>query len=193
MLRLVLALVLALFAFPSFAQINPKSPPTQTAPDVQVKRMGISGATEKVVGIVRVGERAPDFTLLAATGGNVRLKDTRGTRVALFFANRRDDLPEIVALAATLDSLQVRTIVVCNERVTTLAQWNTGAHASFPIASDDRGDIAAMYGLWDAAATSTRPGLFLLDEYGVVKLAVLGQHVRAPSLRGLVQTAVEGL
>lgn len=193
MLRLVLALVLALFAFPSFAQINPKSPPAQTAPDVQVKRMGISGSTDKVVGVVRVGERAPDFTLLAAAGGQIRLKDTRGTRVALFFANRRDDLNAIVGLAATLDSLQVRTVVVCNERVTTLAQWNAGAHAMFPIASDDRGDIAAMYGLWDAAATATRPGLFLLDDRGVVKLAVLGQQVRGPSLRGLVQTAVEGL
>ena len=40
---------------------------------------------------------------------------------------------------------------------------------------------------------ATRQGLFLLDPEGVVRLALLGQKVSAPSLPGLVQSAVDGL
>jgi alkyl hydroperoxide reductase subunit AhpC len=93
----------------------------------------------------------------------------------------------------TLDSLQFNTVVVLNEKVPTLTRWRAGAHSTLTALADERGEIASVYGLWDNLGSATRHGLYVLDPDGVVRLELLGQKVNAPSLRGLVQTAVEGL
>jgi len=193
MLRLALVLALCLVALPAFAQTDPRSPHPNTPPDEIVPRSGGPQQTTRVVGRVQVGEKAPEFDLDAAGGARFHLKQMRGAWLALFFTDRREDLPRLESYARTLDSLQFRTVVVCNEHVQVLTAWRGTRTTRVTPVADDRGEIAAIYGLWDAEHGATRPGLFLIDPQGVVKLALLGQHVGAPSLPGLVQTAVSGL
>jgi peroxiredoxin len=193
MLRLVLALAFSLLALPAFAQVNPKSHPGNSAPDVRVSHPGISSNSDRVAGSVQVGEHAPDFALPAAGGTAFRLRQTRGAWVALFFTNRREDLNYIAGLAVTLDSLHFTTVTVCNEKPQALVQWSAEVQTKMTVVSDDRGSISSVYGLWDVEGSATRPGLFLLDPTGTVRMAVLGRKIAAPSLKGIVQTAVEGL
>jgi peroxiredoxin len=193
MRRLVLTLVLLLAAGAAAAQTDPRSPRSGTPMAPNPPREGAMPTPGIPIGHVSVGERAPDFELIAAGGKNFRLKTLRGHWVALFFADRREELEALSGLARTLDSLQFSSVVVFNERVQALTTWKHTGSMPLTALADERGEITAMYGLWDAPHAATRPGLFLLDPQGVVKLEVLGQRVSAPSLPALVQTAVNGL
>lgn len=190
---LVLTLVLVLAASAAFAQSDSRNhsggpPMNPNAPrDGAVPNPGIP------LGHVAVGEQAPDFDLPAAGGRSFHLKSLRGHWVALFFADRREELDHLSALAHTLDSLQFASIAVFNERVQTLTNWKRAGSTSLVPVSDDRGEISALYGVWDSAHAATRPGLFLIDPQGYVKMEVLGQRIGASSLTSLVQSAVDGL
>jgi len=192
MLRLVLAFVLMLFAASASAQ-DVRTGNPGNAPNVQSPRSGAPTGNERLTGHVAVGEHAPDFSLVAAGGGAWRLKQSRGRWTAVFFTDRRDDLPRLEALAASLDSLHLNVIALLDEKPQALAPWRSGSRSPLVALADESGVIAGLYGLWDGENGRTRDGLFLLDPNGVVRLALLGQKVGAPSLRGLVQTAVEGL
>jgi peroxiredoxin len=193
MMRIVLAFLLSLLALPAFAQIDPRQNVGNTPPGVVVKRSNSSSTGDKFSGSVLLGERAPEFTLLAAGGAPYRLKDARGRWTALFFTDRRDDLGRLSALAETLDSLHFQTIVVLNEHVQSLASWRTASSSSIIALADETGEISMLYGLWDHERGTSRPGLFVLDPAGVVKLEILGQKVSAASIGPLVQSASEGL
>jgi peroxiredoxin len=193
MMRIVLAFLLSLLALPAFAQIDPRQNVGNTPPGVEVKRSNSSSPGEKYSGAVLIGERAPEFTLLAAGGTPFHLKDARGRWTALFFTDRRDDLARLSALAETLDSLHFQTIVVVNEHVQSLASWRAASSSSILALADETGEISMLYGLWDHERGTSRPGLFVLDPTGVVKLEILGQKVSAASIGPLVQSASEGL
>ncbi len=193
MLRFVMVVALALVAATATAQTDPRTNTGGRPIDPTVPSLSGSGALPKLTMQVRVGERAPDFDLLRADGSRFRLKQSRGTWVALFFTDGRGDFDRIDALAHTLDSLQVRTYVVSGEKVQAIAAWKPEVTPHLVPLADETGEISAIYGLWDAPRRTTRPGLFLIDPHGIVKLALLGQKVGPPSVPGLVQMAVEGL
>ena len=194
MSRFALALALTLITVPANAQTDSRTNPNAPLPTPTAPRSGGLGVSARAVEHWAVGERAPDFELLNAAGARFDLHESRGRWVALFFTDRRDGLPDIADLARTLDSLKVRTLAVCHEKVHSLAAWNGQPRSSAMMTlADERGDISALYGLWENVGGSTRPGLFLLDPHGVIRVALVGQKVSAPSLPGLVQSATEGL
>ena len=193
MSRFALALAITLMAVSANAQVEPRARTGGEPEAPTVPRSGGANFSQRVVEHVLVGERPPGFDLPTAAGARFRLRDSRGGWVALFFTDRREELPRIAGLAHTLDSLKVRTLAVCPEKVQALGAWVDPAKGPMLVLADERGDISSLYGLWDNARSATRQGLFLLDPQGVVRVALLGQKVSAPSLPGLVQTAVEGL
>ncbi len=194
MSRFALAFAFTLIAVSSHAQTDPRSSRSAPLAGPVPLRTGSFGESSRAVEHWAIGERAPDFELLTASGSRFLLHESRGRWVAMFFADRREELARLAELSSTLDSLQVRTLVVCHEKLHALAAWKgtPGASALTPLA-DERGDIASLYGLWDNLGGTTRQGLFLIDPNGVVRLALLGQSVSAPSLPGLVHSAAEGL
>jgi peroxiredoxin len=192
MQRFALVCLLLLVAVAASAQTDPRTNAGGIPSNMPVPRVGGAGETQRFIGHVTVGERAPDFELIAPGGAQYHLKQARGHWVALFFTDRREDLAQLALFAATLDSLHFTSLVACHEQAQTLATWQGAKHAPLTALADERGEIAAAYGLWDNEGAKTRPGLFLLDPYGVVKVALLGQKVGAPSLAGLVQTATGG-
>ena len=193
MLRLALAFVLSLIALPALAQVDPRSNTGGTAPTVNAPRRGAMTPNDRITGSVLVGEHAPDFSLAAAGAADFRLKESRGHWTALFFTDRRDDLPRLAELSAMLDSLSCASVVVLHEKVQALTVWRSASSSTLIALADDRGEIAAMYGLWDPEHGATRHGLFLLDSQGIVRVELLGHKTTAPELRTLVQSAVEGL
>ena len=193
MSRFALALAFTLIAVSANAQTDPRTNTGGQPWMPTVPRSGGPGVSTRAVQHALVGEHAPDFELPNAAGERFRLRESRGGWVALFFTDRREDLPRIAGLAHTLDSLKVRTLAVCPEKVHALGAWSDEAKAPMLALADERGDISALYGLWDNVHSATRQGLFLLDPDGVVRVVLLGQKVGAPSLPGLVQSAVEDL
>ena len=193
MRRLALVMLLLLGASSALAQKSDPRDNGTGAPGAVSRSPGGPAPSEHFAGSVLVGEHAPDFSLVAAGGKAFRLKTSRGRWTALFFTDRREDLPRLVGLAATLDTLQFNTVVVINEKVQSLTQWRNASSSSLTALADEGGEIAAMYGVWDSEHSLTRNGLFVLDPDGVVRLELLGQKVGAPSLRGLVQSAVDGI
>jgi peroxiredoxin len=194
MSRFALALALTLVAGSVHAQTDSRTNPNAPLPTPSAPRSGGFGESARAVEHWAVGERAPDFELLTAAGARFLLHESRGRWVALFFTDRRDELPHIAGLARTLDSLNVRTLAVCHEKLHSLAVSNGQLRASTLVAlADERGDISALYGLWENVGGATRPGFFLIDPNGVIRTALVGQKVNAPSLPGLVQSAAEGL
>lgn len=193
MLRLALAFVLLLTALPVLAQTDPRARTGGSAPNVSTPRTGAMTGNERITGSVLVGEHAPDFSLASPGGTQVRLKHSRGRWTALFFTDRRDDLPRLAELSATLDSLSCASLVVVHEKVQALVPWRSASNSTLTALSDDRGEIAGIYGVWDTERGAIRHGLFLLDPQGVVRVELLGQKTSARSLRALVQSAIEGL
>ena len=193
MKRLALALALVLVAGIATAQSDPKSNTGNRPVAPTPARGGGIGVTERIAGRVVVGERAPDFELPSGSGEPFRLKQARGHWVALFFTDRRDDLDRLSDMATTLDSLGFTTYVACHEKEQVVVGWTVRAVTHLMPLADEHGEIAMTYGLWDVDHAAIRPGMFLLDPQGIVKVALLGQRAGAPSLRGLVQSAVDGL
>lgn len=194
MSRFALALALTLIAVSANAQTESRTNPNAPIPPPKSTSSGSLGESARAVEHWAVGARAPDFELLNAAGARFLLHESRGPWVALFFTERREELPHVADLARTLDSLKVRTLVVCHEKVRALAAWNGKPRSSIiTVLADERGDISALYGLWENVGAMTRPGFFLLDPQGVIRVALVGQMVNAPSLPGLVQSAAEGL
>jgi peroxiredoxin len=194
MSRFALALALTLIAVAANAQTDSRTNPNTPLPTPTAPRSGSLGASARAVESWTIGTRAPDFELLSAAGTRFRLHESRGRWVALFFTDSREEMPHLAELSRTLDSLDVRTLAVCHEKVHALAAWNTPPRTTGMTAlADDRGDISALYGLWENVGGSTRPGFLLLDPQGIIRVALLGQAVSAPSLPGLVHSAVEDL
>ncbi|HTR96287.1 MAG TPA: redoxin domain-containing protein [Candidatus Acidoferrales bacterium] len=193
MLRVTLVVTLGLAASSVLAQTDPRSLTGGPAPTPSAPHAGAPSQSTRVAGYVQVGETAPDFELDAAGGTRFQLRQMRGRWLALFFTDRRQSLPRLLADSDTLAALHFETVVVCNERAQTLTSWVAGRSLHMTAVADQGGEITALYGLWDADLEQTRPGLFLVDPQGVVRIAVFGRQIDPTALPGLVQSAQTGL
>jgi peroxiredoxin len=193
MKRFALALAFTLVAVSASAQTDSRTRPDGEPPLPLTPRTGMPGESPRAVERVQVGERAPEFGLFTAWGAPFHLRESRGRWVALFFTDRRDDLARVGTLAFTLDSLHVRTLAVCPEKVQALRPWSDPSRARMTTLADEHGDISALYGLAEDANTAARHGFFLIDPQGIVRVALPGREVNAPSIPGLVQSASAGL
>ena len=104
--------------------------------------------------ILPVGAFAPEFTLLAATGKQVRSADllSLGPVVLKFFRGRWDpyDITELEALEALQPALRARRALLVGISPQTVRQnaFTADQHRlSFPLLSDPRCEIAEAFGL----------------------------------------------
>ena len=121
----------------------------------------------------KLGEFAPDFTLLDLYGNPVSLSDFRGKTVVInFWATWcppcRKEFPQLVQLSVrNADRGLVVLGVDLQEHPDIVRGFVDGFGASFPIVIDTTGDVAARYRLLGLPAT------FVVDREGVIR----GQHV----------------
>jgi peroxiredoxin len=113
--------------------------------------------------------------------------------VLLVFADRKEDLAPLRESVNDLRPLGIQLLGVCNEKARTLEIYNARNPVPFPLLADVTGEISAMYGLYDHAHSSTRPGFLVLDRDGVVRMAVLGQQLPVGDITRLAQYAITGL
>jgi peroxiredoxin Q/BCP len=128
-----------------------------------------------------VGERAPDFALLAADGSRVRLSDFRGRRVVLYFYPK-DDTPgctrEACGFQGHLEQFRRRNAVILGVSADDGASHRRFAEKfglAFPLLSDPDHAVGRAYGVYKRKSLYGRTywGIerttVLIDEQGRIK------------------------
>lgn len=192
MKRIALALALLLAAAVAAAQSTDRYRPTPPEPSVKRSATGSVNTSPRLnIGRVDKGERAPDFELSLAGGGKVKLSTLRGQWVVVCFCPRRS-LDSVDSIARGVPE-RVPVLGVVPEKVGVLSAW-TAQHKTQALLLDDAtGDIAALYGIFDAARGTPRSGYVVVNPKGVVHRIEIGDRLDPEEAARAVQYAVTGL
>jgi mycoredoxin-dependent peroxiredoxin len=131
---------------------------------------------------VEVGQEAPDFELKDQHGTSVRLSSFRGAKnvVLVFYplafsgvcsgemAAMRDHFPE-----ASRDDVELLTVSV--DSSFSHRAWSDQEKFEFGLLSDfwPHGDVAKLYGVFEASRGVSTRGTFIIDKSGVVRWKVV--------------------
>lgn len=156
---------------------------------------------------LKIGQKAPDFTLPTDGGGTISLSKLKGQKVIVYFYPKddtpgcttqacgfRDDLPKFEKMGAVV-------IGISKDSVKKHDKFKAKYDLNFPLASDEEGTTCEDYGVWVEKSMygKTYMGIerstFLIDEQGKIaaiwrKVSVTG-HVEdvAKTLKGLAKAA----
>jgi peroxiredoxin Q/BCP len=130
---------------------------------------------------LEVGDKAPDFSLPADSGGKVSLKDLKGKTVVLYFYPK-DDTPGCTAEACAFrdqlpDFSKVKAAVVgiSRDSVASHDKFKKKFTLPFPLASDEEGKVSEAYGTWVEKSMYGKKYMgieratFLIDAKGVIR------------------------
>jgi peroxiredoxin Q/BCP len=131
--------------------------------------------------VIKEGQKAPDFTLSAADGSGVRLKELRGKPVVLYFYPK-DDTPGCTREACAFRDSQAdirRTgavvLGVSPDSVASHQKFRTKYELNFPLLSDPDKTVAKRYGafgekvMYGRKVTGMIRSTFVIDAAGVVR------------------------
>ncbi|MGI8550478.1 MAG: TlpA family protein disulfide reductase [Dehalococcoidia bacterium] len=136
----------------------------------------------------KVGEPAPDFSLLDPQGKVVRLSDLRGqTIVVNFWATWcipcRQEFPEFVTLSQqNTDRGLVILGVDLQESAGAVRSFAAEFDATYPLVIDSKGDVSHQYRILGLPAT------FFIDSQGVLRAQHVGQITAASLATELAKT-----
>ena len=130
--------------------------------------------------MVEKGDLAPDFTLPADDGTQVKLSDLRGQKVVLYFYPK-DDTPGCTTQACDLrDASPVMAdegaavLGVSPDPIQSHEKFRDKFQLNFPLLSDEDHQVAEAYGVWKEKSMYGRKfwgierSTFILDEQGTV-------------------------
>ena len=145
---------------------------------------------------VRVGQKAPDFSLPAVSGGRVSLKDYSGKKnVVLSFVPAAwtpvcsDQWPGYNIMKDLFEAHDAVLLGISVDNVPTLYSWtNQMGKLWFPVLSDfwPHGKTSSDYGILRGDGVSER-AIFLIDKQGIIRYIDVHDINERPSLEGLVQ------
>ena len=112
---------------------------------------------------LRLGKKAPDFTLPSASGAEVSLHDFAGRNVLVVFTQTGcGPCGQIIPELNRLEQDAVQVLVVNRGSVAETSVWAAKTGARFPVLAQDGLDLARRY---EVFAT---PFAFLVNEQGVI-------------------------
>jgi peroxiredoxin len=145
---------------------------------------------------VKVGDKAPDFTLRALSGGNVSLGDFLGKKnVVISFVPAAwtpvcsDQWPGYNIVKDIFDEHDAILLGITVDNLPTLFSWtNQMGKLWFPVLSDfyPHGAAAAKFGVLRSDGVSER-ALFVIDKKGIIRYIDVHDINRRPPLDALVQ------
>jgi len=150
---------------------------------------------------VKVGERAPDFTLPSISGEKISLRQYRGKKnVVLSFVPAAwtpvcsDQWPGYNIAKEIFDQHETILLGITVDNLPTLFAWtNQMGKLWFPVLSDfwPHGKVAKRYGVLRSDGTAER-ALFVIDKKGIIRYIDVHDINKRPPLEDLV-TALEKL
>ena len=131
--------------------------------------------------MLRVGEKAPDFSLPTGDGKVLSLKDFRGKKVVLYFYPK-DDTPgctrEACSFEENLDAVRKKGAVVIGVSADSPDSHQKFAKKyglNFPLISDEKKNIVEAYGVWKQKSFMGRKYMgierttFVIDKEGKIQ------------------------
>jgi peroxiredoxin Q/BCP len=125
---------------------------------------------------LRVGDPAPDFTLVEANGAEVSLSDFRDKAEVVLFFYPKDATPGCTAEACSFrDSYEAFrdagavVIGVSSDPPESHRQFAGRFHLPFPLLSDPSGEVRARYGVPRTFGIFPGRTTFLIDRRGIVR------------------------
>jgi peroxiredoxin (alkyl hydroperoxide reductase subunit C) len=144
---------------------------------------------------VKVGDRAPNFTLSAVSGEKVSLSQYRGEKnVVLSFVPAAwtpvcsDQWPGYNIVKDIFDQNDAILLGITVDNIPTLFAWtNQMGKLRFPILSDfwPHGAVAKKYGVLRSNGVSER-ALFVIDKKGIIRYIDVHDINKRPPLEDLV-------
>ena len=130
--------------------------------------------------MLKVGDKAPDFTVPSTDGTEVSLKDYRGKKVVLYFYPK-DDTPGCTKEACSFRNNLARVkkkgavILGMNADSVKLHQKFTKKYdLTFPLLSDETKEVIKAYGVWQEKSFMGKKYMgivrstFIIDEQGKI-------------------------
>lgn len=131
--------------------------------------------------MLKVGKKAPDFSLPTGDGKVLSLKDFRGRKVVLYFYPK-DDTPgctrEACSFEENLDAVRKKGAVVIGVSADSPDSHQKFAKKyglSFPLVSDEKKKIVEAYGVWKQKSFMGRKYMgierttFVIDKEGKIQ------------------------
>ena len=131
-------------------------------------------------GDLKIGQKAPDFTVLNDKGEKVKLSDFKGKKVVLYFYPK-DDTPgctkEACAFrdgAGEIKKLGAAIIGVSVDSVETHKKFKTKFDLNFPLLADTDKKMVEAYGTWKEKSMYGKKYMgierttFIIDEQGKI-------------------------
>ena len=140
---------------------------------------------------VKIGDKAPDFTLPSVAGEKVTLSQYRGKKnVVISFVPAAwtpvcsDQWPGYNIVKSLFDENDAVLIGITVDNIPTLHAWTRQmGDLWFPVLSDfwPHGEVAARYGVLRTDGTSER-ALFIIDKSGVIRSILVSDINQRPKL-----------
>jgi len=183
------AVILCLGSSWASAQQAPKGGAPRAAQNTTTTELSLPQL--KMSGQIYVGEFAPDFALTSSAGREVTLSRLRGEWVLLHFVPDRRDFAVLGEAQPDLARMGVTLIGVSKDNPQSLRSYVQRERVSYELLADATGEISAVYGLYDVAASASRSGFVVVDRSGKVRLALMGT-IPPRQLVELVQYTMTG-
>ena len=129
---------------------------------------------------LKVGQKAPDFTVMDDQGEKVKLADLKGKKVVLYFYPK-DDTPgctkEACAFRDGIDKIKKRGAVVLGvsaDSVDSHKKFKSKFDLNFPLLADSEKKMIEAYGVWKEKSMYGKKYMgierttFVIDENGKI-------------------------
>lgn len=144
---------------------------------------------------VKVGDKAPDFTLRAVSGGTVTLSDFVGKKnIMISFVPAAwtpvcsDQWPGYNLAQEEFERLDTVVIGISADNIPTQFAWTkTMGTLWFPVLSDfwPHGRTAETYGVLRSDGTTER-AIFIIDKQGIIRSIDVHDINKRPPLEGII-------
>lgn len=139
---------------------------------------------------LKVGDKAPAFSLPTDGNGTFKLADCKGQKVVIYFYPK-DDTPGCTKESCTfnenltmLNKLDTVVIGISKCSVAKHDKFKAKYDLKFPLGSDEQSDVCEKYGVWQEKSMYGKKYMgidrstFLIDENG--KIAAIWRGVKVP-------------
>jgi len=131
---------------------------------------------QRAKGNVRVGSRAPNFTLPSQLGEMVSLQDFLGDRPVVLFFYPKDDTPGCTKEACAFrddyeefGKLDAEVIGISSDSVESHESFAAKHDLPFTLLSDEVGEVRKLYGVPNTFGLFPGRVTYVIDEEGVVR------------------------
>ena len=125
---------------------------------------------------VKVGDKAPDFTLPSQTGDNVTLSEYLGKKNVVLYFYPKDETPGCIREAcsfrdsyAELASLGAEVLGVSGQNVASHKSFATHYGLPFILLSDEDNKVRKLYGVPSTMGILPGRVTYIIDKQGVVR------------------------